>query len=82
LFEGTAYQPADRLDPVKTPKANLWHAAHRVVVEAATVLNSLEAALADNRIDHREAAALQADIEEAERALATIREAVKSLGRG
>lgn len=54
-------------------------ATHRILIEAADVLEAVDQALTDKRIDHREALTIQQEIEVAERALLTLREHVRSV---
>lgn len=53
--------------------------ATRIVIEATDVLESVEAALRDGRIDHRDALMLRQEIEVAERALASLRTLVRKV---
>lgn len=53
---------------------NMLHGATRSVLEAADVLRTIQAALEDGRIDHRERPIILKQIEEAERALASLKQ--------
>jgi hypothetical protein len=50
-----------------------------MMIEAAEAAREVDAALCDERIDHREAVQIRADIEAAERAIVTLREHVPSM---
>ncbi len=76
LLDGSDFVPAERLKP----SANRNHineavqrGATRVVVEAADILELVDAVLAGGGLDHRHKKLLMQDIVEAERALATLR---------
>ncbi len=80
LLEGTPYVAAERLPgTLHGREDSIWKAAHRVVFEAADVLEAIEAALKDERIDNRDATAIRAEIEAAERVLLGLREYLRQL---
>lgn len=79
LLRGTSFVGADRCSaPAATDAADssdaeaIHRSATRIVLEAADVLESVERALADSRIDHRDALEIRQEIEIAERALASL----------
>lgn len=53
-------------------------ATHRILIEAADVLEAVDHAFNDKRIDHREALKIQQEIEVAERALLALREHIRA----
>lgn len=57
----------------------IMRATHRLLIEAADVLEAVDHALKDKRIDHREAITIQHEIEVAERALLALREHVRAI---
>lgn len=59
------------------PVASLQRGATRVVVEATDVLELVDAALAGGGMDHRKQRLVLKEIEEAERALASLRLGLK-----
>lgn len=65
--------------PLSDPEDEIFRATHRILIEAADVLEAVDDALKDRRIDHREALSIQKEIEIAERALVSLREHVRSL---
>lgn len=82
LLEGTAFIPASRTSTTAgadTPEESLRHTSIMMLVEASEVAHQIEKAIADKRIDHREALLIKQDIEAAERAIATVREHVRQL---
>lgn len=80
LLRGTPYVAADRLSTDAEPVEQQIHrGATRIVIEATDVLESVEAALRDGRIDHRDAVMLRQEIEVAERALASLRTLVRQV---
>lgn len=76
LLRGTPYIGAERgtaLACSDDPDVEAIHrSATRIVLEAADVLESVEKALIDRRIDHRDALEIRNEIEVAERALASL----------
>ncbi|RMF05517.1 MAG: hypothetical protein D6773_05130 [Alphaproteobacteria bacterium] len=83
LLRETPFVAADRVPPDRCAEAEAIHrGATRIVLEAADVLEAIEAALADDRIDHRESRVILKNIEEAERAVATLREVVRASRSG
>ena len=78
LLRGTAYVAADRPPVSKAEDHEAIHrGATRIVIEATDVLEAVEAALADGRIDHRDTITIRNEIEIAERALASLRMRLK-----
>lgn len=76
LLDGTAFVAAERVTPpVDRSLANeaVQRGATKVVVEAADILELVDAVLAGGGLDHRHRKLLLKDIVEAERALATLR---------
>lgn len=57
----------------------IMRATHRILIEAADVLEAVDHAFKDKRIDHREALKIQQEIEVAERALLTLCEHVRAV---
>lgn len=83
LLRGTRFIPAERIDEAEPEEAAgreaIYRASHRMIVEAADVVEALDEALRDGRIDHREAAILHTEIEAAERALASLKAHVRRI---
>lgn len=83
LLRGTPFVGADRvaaLDGDSDPEIEAIHlSATRIVLEAADVLETVEAALEDHRIDHRDALEIREQIETAEQALASLGARLKSI---
>lgn len=74
LLRGTPYVPADRSEPLREGDEEAIHrGATRIVIEATDILEAVETALRDGKIDHRDVIAIRSEIEIAERALATLR---------
>lgn len=74
ILRGTRYVAAERPDAATDPVPDAVHrGAARIVIEAADVLEAVETALCDGRIDHRDGLAILKEIEIAERALASLR---------
>lgn len=57
----------------------IMRATHRILIEAADVLEAVDHAFKDKRIDHRDAMIIQKEIEVAERALLTLREHIRAV---
>lgn len=75
LLLETPYVAAERIDTDRVHEADaMYQAAHRVMFEASDVLREVDMALEDNRIDHRDAASIVEQIEDAERSLISLRE--------
>ena len=80
LLKDTAYVAAERIDTVRTHEEEaIFQAAHRIVFEATDVLEVVDIALRDHRIDRRDAASITKEIEEAERSLISLREYISRL---
>ena len=76
LLDGSVFVAAERImPPVKGRLANeaVQRGATKVVVEAADILELVDAVLTGGGLDHRHKRLLLKDIVEAERALATLR---------
>lgn len=74
LLRGTAYVAAERAGSGADDEQEAIHrGATRIVLEAADVLEAVENALRDGRVDHRDALDIRREIEIAERALASLR---------
>jgi len=74
MLRGTAFVAADRVSPAADAEGEAIHrGATRIVLEAADVLEAVENALRDGRVDHRDALDIRREIEIAERALASLR---------
>ncbi|MGV2975785.1 phage regulatory CII family protein [Roseibium alexandrii] len=75
LLAGSPFVAAERqIGPESISfEKNLERGAERIVIEAADVLRAAYEALRDNRIDHREELTIRQAIDEAERALLTLR---------
>lgn len=74
LLRGTPYVAADRVSGTDAAEAEAIHrGATRIVIEATDVLEVVERALGDGRVDHRDALLIRTEIEIAERALASLR---------
>lgn len=75
LLEGTRFVPAERMNAVDAPEdVDIQRGAERIAIEAADVLRATYLALADRRIDHRDARVIRDEIDIAERALASLRQ--------
>ncbi len=84
FLSGTKFIPVDRVGTESEtiePGESLRRTALMMLVEASDAADQIEQALADNRIDVNEAAIIKADIETAERAIATLREHVRVMAR-
>jgi hypothetical protein len=80
LLRDSRFLAVERVDgPLEDPEEEVVRATHRIMIEAADVLQAVDDALQDKRIDHREVLVIQKEIEIAERALVTLRERVRSL---
>ncbi|MGR9400212.1 phage regulatory CII family protein [Rhizobium leguminosarum] len=63
--------------PLDDPEQEIMRATHRILLEAADVLEAVDDAFKDKRLNHREARIIQKEIETTERALITLREHVR-----
>lgn len=78
LLRESNFLAVERVDgPLDDPEQEIVRATHRILLEAADVLEAVDAAFTDKRLDHREARIIQREIETAERALVTLREHVR-----
>ncbi len=79
LLDRSIFLPAERSSDADQaePAASLQRGATRVVIEATDVLELMDAALAGGGIDHRKQRLLLKEIEETERALASLRLCLK-----
>jgi len=59
-------------------EVDIIHATNRLLIEASDVLEAIDMAFRDRRIDHREARVIANEIEVAERALVSLREKIRS----
>lgn len=86
LLRGTRFVAAERAEAEAVARDADVEAIHlaatRIVLEAADVLEVVEAALSDDRLDHRDALEIRTEIEVAERALATLGETLRRLHPG
>ena len=78
LLEGTSFVPAGRIDgndeaSATKPDMAIQRGATRVVVEAAGILDLVDASLAGGGLDHRHRGLLVREIVEAEQTLASLR---------
>lgn len=75
LLAGTPFVAAERQIGPETAsfEKNLERGAERIVIEAADVLRAAYDALCDDRVDHREEIRIREAIDDAERALLTLR---------
>ena len=75
LLRGTAFIAAERIEAGITEEEEaIFKAAHRIVLEASDVLRAVDEALLDRRIDHRDAAKICEEVEDAERGLISLRD--------
>lgn len=74
LLKGTPFIAVERCDGAYDAlPENVHLGATRTVIEAAGILEEVEAGLEDDKIDHRDRARIEKEIESAERALAALR---------
>ncbi|CAH0343033.1 phage regulatory CII family protein [Rhizobium sp. CECT 9324] len=82
LLRDSSFTAVERIkDPLENPEDSVVRATHRILIETADVLEAVDEALQDKRIDHRDALSIQKEIEVAERALVSLREHVRNLTR-
>nr|WP_319390222.1 phage regulatory CII family protein [uncultured Cohaesibacter sp.] len=80
LLKGTPFVAAERLEAEEgSSEDHIFRAAHRIVFEASDVLEAIDLALKDRRIDHREAVTIMQAIDDAERSLLSLREFVAGI---
>ena len=81
LLRDTPFVAADRTAIGEGDEVfdSMLRMAIRMIGEASDVAESIECALRDGRVDHREAPLILAEIEEAERALASLQRHVRKL---
>jgi hypothetical protein len=73
LLEFSPFFPAERANSPAADGEAIHQGATRTVLEAADVLRAVQDALIDGRIDHRERPIILKQIEEAERAIASLK---------
>lgn len=79
LLRESNFLAVERVDgPLDDPEQEIVRATHRILLEAADVLEAVDGAFQDKRLDHREARVIQREIEVAERALVTLREHIRA----
>ena len=84
LLANTPFIAADRVNPadmLDEPLESIRRTALLMLVEASEVAEAIENAIADKRIDHREALIINTEIDSAERAVATVREHVQAFAK-
>ncbi|MEP1340605.1 MAG: phage regulatory CII family protein [Ekhidna sp.] len=82
FLSGTRFIPVDRIDAnpqIEGTVESLRKTALLMLIEASEAANQIEVALADNRIDYKEAKLIRSDLETAERAIAALREHVRQV---
>ncbi|MCY1669027.1 hypothetical protein OU993_26755 [Rhizobium sp. SL86] len=80
LVKQSRYLAVERVSgALDDPETDIIRATHRILLEAADVLEAVDTAIHDGRIDHRDALVIQREIEVAERALVSLREHVRAL---
>ncbi|GJE25732.1 phage regulatory CII family protein [Methylobacterium organophilum] len=82
LLRGTRFVAAERVEPDPVTQASreaIYRASHRMIIEAADVIEAIDDALQDGHIDHREAITVRREIESAERALASLGEHIRQI---
>lgn len=80
LLSGSPFIAAERFDEddlSDDPLESIRRTAMLMMIEAGEVLDAIETAIGDDRIDHREAVVIHEEIDAAERAVATVREHVR-----
>ena len=84
LLANTPFVAAERADLdglIDEPLESIRRTSVHMVIDASAVAHAIELAIADKRIDHREAQVINNEIDEAERALATVREHVQTFSK-
>ena len=79
LLRDSPFVAAERIDPgLDDEEEQVLRATHRIVVEATDVLEAVDTALRDHKIDHRDARLINDEIEVAERALVSLRKRIEA----
>ncbi|WP_171136497.1 phage regulatory CII family protein [Ruegeria sp. HKCCC1038] len=82
LLEETRFVAADRIENEDCDEEeHLYRATNRIVLEAAEVMRAMHQALSDQRVDHQEALQILSEIDEAERALVSLRVQITELNK-
>ncbi len=77
FLDGTDLMVFERADAIDAKDSDsVFRRTNHLAIETANVLEAVETAMKDNRIDHRDTAMIKKEIAEAERALAAIRQAL------
>ena len=78
LLDGSSFIAVKQDDYTNlNEEENLHRGATRTVLEASDILREVEKAIEDEKVDHQDRRRIQVEIEEAERALASLREKLK-----
>ena len=80
LLAGTPYVAADRVSVQANIHATIQKSATHVVVNAAHILDAIDRALEDQRIDHREGAEILSEIDRALRTLTSLKLKIEAAG--
>lgn len=81
LLRGTGFIAVERIDEIDDvdPLESVRSGATASLLEASDVLREVELGLSDQRIDHRDRTRIEAEIDDAERALAGLRLVLKDI---
>lgn len=79
LLEGTGFVAVEQAEAGDQAFDDLHRGATRSVIEATDVLRTVERSLANNRIDHIDRINIRREIDEAERALAALRNRLETI---
>lgn len=78
LLDGSGLMAFERQNTVSPANGDsIFKRTSHLAIETANVLEAVEIAMSDDRIDHRDAIQIQKEIVDVERALATIRHALE-----